>query len=107
MPPATITPISVTKEAEVRLAELGMRPELEQIIEYTQQLASDLRSIDVVLTPACDPEEDPRIVLEVTKSGSPDINEPLWQQWRDWMIETFPPDVLRHFSLLTVYGANK
>ena len=99
------TPISVSEEAKSRIAELGIDHDLERILEHTSKLARGLLRIDVVLTPACDPGDDPRIILEGTKEGAPAVNDPLWRQWRDWMVESFPSDVLRHFNLLTVYGA--
>ena len=101
---ASVIPITVSEEAAARIAELERQCELEQILEHTCQAAAGLRGIDVTLMPPCDPGDDPRVILEVTTNELPKANDRLWRQWRDWMVETFPSDVLRHFNLLTVYG---
>jgi len=54
--------------------------------------------------PPCDPGDDTRAVLEVSKTVPQEAGSS-WRQWCDWMVDTFPPDVLRHFNMLTVYGA--
>ena len=105
MPISTTIPITVSPEAAARVAQLGMKREFERILEHTCEATSGLRSIEVNLTPPCDPGEDPRVILEVTKDERPEPNDPLWGQWCDWMMHSFPSDVLRHFNLLTVYGA--
>jgi hypothetical protein len=32
-------------------------------------------------------------------------DDPAWRQRRDWMVETFPAEVLRHFNMLEHCGA--
>jgi hypothetical protein len=102
---ATTIPISISAEAGKRVAELGMQHELERILEYTCQ-APGVHRIDVTLIPPCDPGDDPRVVLEVSQDLPEEANNPLWRQWCDWMVDTFPSDVLRHFNLLSVHGAS-
>jgi hypothetical protein len=98
-------PITVSAEAATRVAALGMQSDLARMLEHACQAAAGLRSIDVTLIPPCDPGEDPRVILEVTKDSPWETSDPLWPIWRDWMVESFPSDVLRHFNLLTAYGA--
>ncbi len=46
MTPTTIR-ITVTPEAAVRVAELGMQAELDQMLEHTRQTVPGLKSIEV------------------------------------------------------------
>jgi hypothetical protein len=93
-------PKTIAPEAAARLAELGMVSELQRMIDYLGNAGAALRSVEVTLAPPCDPGDDPRIILEVTKGTGQLANDLLWRQWRDWMVDTFPSDVLRHFNLL-------
>src|ERR1700693_4970993 len=89
----TTIPITVSAEAAARIAELGMQREGGRMLEHTSKAGAGLRSIEVTLMPACDPGDDPRVILEVTKDDPREANDPLWGQWCDWMVETFPSDV--------------
>jgi hypothetical protein len=100
----TSVPVTVSAEVEARITELAMQREMERMLEYTSQ-AAGVRSIDVTLMPPCDPGDEPRVILEVTRDKPQQANDPFWRQWRDWMVETFPSDVLRHFNLLIDHGA--
>jgi len=101
----TSIPITVSADAAAHVKKLGMDRELERMLDHACQAAAGLRSIDVILMPPCDPGDDARVILQVTKDDPRAVSDPLWRQWCDWMVESFPPDVLRHFNLLTVYGA--
>jgi hypothetical protein len=101
--PATIH-VHVSPEAEARVEQLSMRLALQQMLEKTCELGSDVRGIDVSLMPPCDPGEEPRIVLEVTKANPQRATDPLWRKWRNWVVESFPPQVLQHFNMLISYG---
>ena|ERR1700726_241613 len=97
-----MVPVSVSLEASVRVADLGMQRELERMLAHASQTVAGVRGIAVTLIPPCDPGEEPRVVLEVTKDEPQEGSDPLWREWCDWMVETFPSGVLRHFNLLTV-----
>ena len=101
----TTVPITLRPEAAARVQQLQLPRELARILEHTSRAVPGIRSIEVVLAPPCDPGDDPRLVLEVTRDDPDGADDPTWREWRDWMVDTFPSEVLRHFNLLTVYGA--
>jgi hypothetical protein len=104
MPISTTVPIRISPEAAAHVADLGMRLELDRMLEHTCQ-TWEVQSLEVTLIPPCDPGEDARVVLEVTRATPREASDPFWSEWRDWMLDTFSPEILRHFNMLTVYGA--
>jgi hypothetical protein len=97
-------PVRVSPEAAAHVAELGLQGELEEMLAHTRQAVPGLRAIDVILAPACDIEDDPRVILEVTTPAPNMPYDPAETEWGKWFVRTFPPDVVRHFCMLTVYG---
>lgn len=98
---ATTIPVTITPEAAARVAELGLRHELEQMLEYLSREVPGVLSVEVQLAPPYDTGDEPTILLEVL------LDRPLadlgaQRQIRDWKIRTFPPQVRRHFTTLTV-----
>jgi hypothetical protein len=105
---ATTTPIPITVEpaAMARVEELGMQRELQMMLEYLQQNMPGLLAIRV--------EVDERvnmwdyasliIVLHLTEPSGRD-RDPRDKAWGRWFIDTFSPDVCRHFATLTIYEA--
>jgi hypothetical protein len=106
---ATTIPVTITEEATARVAELGMQPEFEQMLERVRQIVSGLRSMRVTLEfdPAC-PENEPGIAIWAYRddlpTGSP-IDYTDWH-WGEWQSATFPPNVCRHFVMVSLYGAS-
>lgn len=100
---ATI-PITIEPEAQARINELGMQREFEQMLEHTLRTIPDLRAIGV--TPAYDYEEggEPRITIDAYRPDpGPGKYDPTDQQWGEWQMRAFPPEVFQHFLLMSFY----
>ncbi len=98
----TTIPVTVTPEAAERVAELGMQAELECMLEHTRQTVPGLRSIEVRLALPYDTGDVPTIIIEAAKCFPARADEPTQTEWDDWQMNTFPPDVYRHFLLMTL-----
>jgi hypothetical protein len=99
-------PVTVTPEAAAHVAQLGMRKELEQMLEYARQTIPGLLRLDVVLAPPYDTGDEDSVVIEATRDMASRLaNDPTWRQWSKWRAETFSPDVGRHFAFLMNYEA--
>jgi hypothetical protein len=107
MTEATI-PVMIAEDAAARVAELGMQPELEQMIEHVKRTAPGLRAIRVTLEydPAC-PSNEPQVVIwahldELSREEA--LKDRTGWDWGGWQGETFPPQVFQHFLMTWVYG---
>jgi hypothetical protein len=99
----TTLPVEVTPAAAARIEELGMQREFEQMLEHTKQTVTELHSIEVTLFN--DPYEpgEPRLVITVRREGPGSVDDPTWDNWTDWVIHSFPPDVYRWFGFHVSY----
>ncbi len=100
----TTLPVSVTPEAAERVADLGMRAELERMLEHTRQTVPGLKSIEVQLTLPYDTGDETSIVIEARMDYRQLPYDPTEDEWGAWKVRTFPPDVCRYFVMMTVYG---
>ena len=94
-------PVTVDPEAADLVAELGMRAELERMLEQARQAIPGVRRLHVVFAPPYDTGPDPSVVIEAYRDPAarhPKDNTSA--QYDRWQIATFPPDVFRHFVLL-------
>lgn len=101
---ATGVSITITPEADQRVAELGMQRELRQILAHALQTIPDLKKVEASLEPVYEGWEEERIIIEATvdRPGDHAYEERL--QEVDWIWSTFPPDVYRYFCF-TVHAA--
>jgi hypothetical protein len=106
MAAATI-PVKVAEDAAARVAELGMQREFDQMIEHAKETLPSLRSIRVTLEydPEC-PTNPPGVVIwahrdDLVEKGKLD---PADEDYTNWKISTFPPKVLWHITVISVYG---
>jgi hypothetical protein len=104
MSAATTVPLTVTPEAAAHIAQLGMQREFDLMIERTRQTVPYLRSIAVTLEEPYDTGDEPGIVIGAAVDNPHPLEDSSRRQWGRWKIETFPPDVCRHFVMLVVYG---
>ena len=81
-----------------------MQREVDVMLEHTCQSVPGLRLIKVTLAPACGPGDDPRVILEAVMKDRGLNHDSTQKDWGQWMVDTFPPEVCRHFCLLTSYG---
>jgi hypothetical protein len=104
MTTGTRVSLTVAPEAAAHVADLGMRRELDRMLDHTRESVPRLRSIAVAL--AHDPEgaDEPRIVIEAGMEPGASGYDSTEDEWGRWKVETFPPAVSQHFVLLTVYG---
>lgn len=93
-------PLDVTPEAAERIAELGIQPEVERMIDHAVKTVSGIRRVEISLEGPYDTHYEPYL------SASAYRDPALWgngdqerDQFRDWMIRTFSPDVLWRFTL--------
>ena|ERR1043166_8032549 len=100
-------PVTVTPEAAAHVAELGMQAELEQMLRYACQTISGLLHITVELQPPYDTGDELAVILEATRDlAARKPGELPTQDFDTWQINTFSPDVLRHFTLLLTHINN-
>jgi hypothetical protein len=98
-------PIQVDPEASARVAELGMQKEFQLMLDHARQVIPELQQIHVTLEPPYDTGDEPRVVTEALRGGPFCEDDPTRRQWTKWEIETFPADVLRHFTTLILFGS--
>jgi hypothetical protein len=94
-------PVAVSDEATALVAELGLQREYEMMLAHTRQSVPRLRSVAV--TRYDDPEnvDEPRVVITAWYTAVPPEDISVWDEWGRWFVETFPPDVCRHFGFST------
>jgi hypothetical protein len=102
--PETVS-VQIDADAAACVEALGMRREMDQMIEHALQTAPGIRAIRVRLEydPVC-PENEPLVVIgvyrEAPPGGADDVN---WGWWR-WRANTFPSEVCLNLKLWTEYG---
>src|SRR4051794_40335597 len=90
-------PVTVTPEAAARLAELGMQPQLEQMLEHTRQTILRLKRLQVELAEPYDTGSEPGITIW-GYCDQPYLPGDLSRRaWGNWKVTTFPPEVCQHF----------
>jgi hypothetical protein len=102
--PTTI-PVTITPEAAARAAELGIQADIERIIEHARNTVPGLRSLEVSIRECYDSYEETGILIHGGRDVSYRPDDPTERQWDKWVISTFPPQVLEHFTVLFSYGA--
>jgi hypothetical protein len=104
MSATTTVPFTVTPEAAERIAELGMQREFDLMIEHTRQTVPYLRSITVTLEDRYELGDEPVLVIESTVDHPQPLEDPSETHWGGWKVDTFQPDVCRHFIMCVVHG---
>jgi hypothetical protein len=101
--PASV-PVLVTPEAAARVAELGMRAELGQMIEHTRTHVPGLARLDVILEPAYDTGDTPYLTIRAFRPLPMRWDDRTRQEWGRWKVTTFPPEICQHIDLYIVEG---
>jgi hypothetical protein len=99
----TTAPLKIAPDAAAYVAELGMQPQFEQMLEHARQTIPGLRALDVTLQPPYDLGGGPCVVIDVTSDDPRTADHPTEREFGYWQIETFPPEVNQHFTLLLTY----
>jgi hypothetical protein len=106
MDASTTIPVTVTPEAAAHVAELGMQKELEQMLEHARQTIPGLLRLDVILVPPYDTGDEDSVLIQATQDlAFHGPNDRTYWEWGGWKVETFPPDVCRHFAFLMTFEA--
>lgn len=100
----TTVPVIITPEAAARVAELGMKAELERMLEHTRQTVSGLRSIEVQLALPYDTGDETSIIIEASMDDPHLEYDPTDTECGKWEVRTFSPDVCRYFVMMTCTG---
>jgi len=106
MATTTSIPFTISPDAAAYVAELGMQQPMEQMLDRIRQTVVGLRSIGVSLQPPYDLGGGPAVIFDVTMDNPHLEYDPTESRFQRWQIETFPPEVFQHFTMLTVYGPN-
>jgi hypothetical protein len=102
---ATIIPVHVEPNAAVRIEELGMRGQLDQMLDYLKHNVPGLRAIAVDEDAEANPCDEATIII-TTHQADPGLGpDPSYWSWLEWFAETFPAEVCRHFVRQTAYEA--
>src|SRR5260370_12413860 len=96
-------PVTVTPEAAARIAELGFKPQIEQMIEQARHLPDVVR-IEVVLNERYDMGGEPGVAVEAYGTRLFDANDRTDPELVRWGGTTFPSEILEH--LLLTYTAS-
>src|SRR5437879_13133025 len=99
MTPTTV-PLDVTPEAAERIAERGLQPALDRTIAHAVKTVPGIRRVEISLEGPYDTHYEP--YLDATayrdhalwRERNPEVD-----QYREWLIHTFSPDVLWQLSL--------
>jgi hypothetical protein len=98
-------PVTITPEAAEHVEKLGMRAELERMLEYLATQIAGVHELRVVVEPPYDTDPEERITIEVIKDlPSGDELDPAVKQWQTWYCASFGPDVRWNIGALFGYG---
>jgi hypothetical protein len=86
-------PLTITPEAGVRVAELGMQVELEQMLDRAQQIVPGLKRMNVELAERYDLGGEPGVTVRVFHYEEDPLEEDLESVLGSWMTRSFPPKV--------------
>src|SRR5438094_5870465 len=105
MTTATLIAVTITDEVAARIAELNMQREFEQMIEKAKEVVPHLRFIRVTLEYDPEGELDPQVVIWCHRGDTDWESDRSDWEYRDWKVQTFPPDVCIRFVTIILYEA--
>ncbi|MCI0377811.1 MAG: hypothetical protein L0215_09405 [Gemmataceae bacterium] len=94
-------PTTIDPEASALAVRLGLQPALSEMVDHVKRNVPGLMSVTVEFAPAYDTGEDGILILGLRNAVDPS-NEDCWEQYRDWNIARFSPDVWRHINLILI-----
>ena len=104
MATSATVPVTVSAEAQGRVAELGLQKEFEQMLEHALQTVPDLRRIRVELEEQTDEIDDPLVVIwahrtlmTLATADRADI------EYVRWSVHTLGAKVAPHIVLNSLY----
>ncbi len=93
---ATSALLKVTPEAAARSAQMGLKSEIDRMIDYARQNLSELTHIEVNLYDRYEMGEEPGLAIEAYSSRPFDLTDHAEEALDRWMISEFPAEVLEH-----------
>ena len=96
----------VSPEAASWVELLGMESEFEKMLEHAKASIPDLRSIDVTLNRQPSQDAEAQVFLMATMDDpalDDDVAQATKLNWDKWVMDSFSPDVNRHFVMTTRY----
>lgn len=102
---STDAPLTITPEAAARIAELGMQKELEQMIAYVREMVPGLNAIEVTIEECYDTRDETGVRIEAYSDQVFEPEDNTSAKLDEWVVETFPPQVLEHLCLLLSPGS--
>jgi hypothetical protein len=97
---STDVPLTITPEAGARIAELGMRKELEQMIAYVREVVPGLTAIDVTIAECYDTRDETGVSITACSDRVFEPGNTVSWDSAAWAVKTFPPKVLEHLCIL-------
>jgi hypothetical protein len=106
MPTVATIPVTIQPDAAALLSKLGQERELALMLEHAKATIPHLRALDVVLHdfPETGP---PGLTIDAHRDPYPGPSDRAGRAFGDWMVETFPPEVLQNFSLLSIHHTDE
>jgi hypothetical protein len=100
-------PVEVTDEDAAHVAQLGLRHELDQILEWVGQKVCDLQRIRVDVSTLWG-KEMPLVTVWAYQDAAtiPPVPEFEWA-WAEWRFKMFPLDIGAKFTVILVPVAAK
>ena len=96
----------VSPEAASWVELLGMESEFEKMLEHAKASIPALRSIDVTLNRQPSQRVEAQVFLMATMDDpalDDDVAQATKLNWDKWVMDSFSPDVNRHFVMMTRY----
>ena len=101
---STDVPVVITQEAEARLAELGMRPQAEQMIAHVREVVPGLTAIGVEIAECYDSREETGVSIGAYSDRVFEPGEYPLGKVAYWAVRAFPPQVLEHLGVMFRQG---
>ncbi len=96
MTTSATVPVTVTAEAAARLAELGLKAAVDQMIDFACQNLPEPVRIEVVLYDRYELGDEPGLAIDVYSKRPFDAADRPMQFLDRWLVTAFPPEVLQH-----------
>ncbi len=101
---STYIPVTITPQAEARIAELGFQRECERMIEYARRVVPHLAGIEVEIAEPYDTGSDRGVNILVYSDRPFEPEDTTSRDFGLWQVRTFPPHVCEHMRVLLIYG---
>lgn len=103
-----IVPVTISNEVQARVEELGLRRELETILEHARNTIPGLRFLNVSLERCPEMPDSPKILIDAHRPHLGDAERDAQNAWTEWELKSLTPNVLAQVTLLPFFeGADE